>query len=187
MPPTEDPVHPEGSENPENPENFGNTESPERPGSAQESRRRGRRFAATGVGALLLVCGALLAYGLVGSGGPAGDERAAGDGTGGRTTEVAYEVLGEGTADISYREGGAEDVVRNARLPWRKTVRLPEGATPAVSVTLGAKGGRASCGLSVAGRHVQSSTAEGVFGRGTCAGARPDAPTSTGTDLEGTP
>ncbi|MGW5422800.1 MmpS family transport accessory protein [Streptomyces sp. NPDC003943] len=135
-----------------------------------------------GAGILLLVSGALLAYVVTGSGGPAGTDRpGAGDRSGARTTEVAYEVLGEGTADISYREAGdAEGTVRNAVLPWRKTVRLPQGATPAVSVTLGAKGGRASCGLTVAGRHVQSSTAEGVFGRGTCAGPSSDA--TAGTD-----
>ncbi|MFJ9808721.1 hypothetical protein ACIRTB_10845 [Streptomyces sp. NPDC101158] len=176
MPPTEVPVDPEGS---------GNSEKPE---IEKESNRRGRRFTLVAAGALLSVCGALLAYGSVGAGGDSEDGRgAAGGRSGTHATEVAYEVLGEGTADISYRAAGVEDLVRNARLPWRKTVRLPQGATPAVSVTLGEKGGRASCGLTVAGRHVQSSTVEGVFGRGTCAGESSGTPTPTRTDLQGTP
>ncbi|WP_199863584.1 MULTISPECIES: hypothetical protein [unclassified Streptomyces] len=149
---------------------------------------------------LLVVCGALAAYGTLGSGDPSerGHGQADGNAMTGRgpataQTEVAYEVLGEGTADIAYREADAEGIVRNARLPWRKTVRLPQGTTPAVSVTLGEKGGRAGCGLTVAGRHVQRSTAEGAFGRGSCASTESDAaaprsaPAPVPTSQQGTP
>ncbi|MER6095961.1 hypothetical protein ABT154_08850 [Streptomyces sp. NPDC001728] len=136
---------------------------------------------------LLALCGALAAYGTLGSDntsepghGNANGNAVAGGPSATARTEVAYEVLGEGTADIAYREADAEDIVRNVRLPWRKTVRLPQGTTPAVSVTLGERGGRAGCGLTVAGRHVMRSTAEGAFGRGNCASADPDAaPAST--------
>ncbi|MGW8886249.1 MmpS family transport accessory protein, partial [Streptomyces sp. NPDC055749] len=87
-----------------------------------------------------------------------------------------YEVLGEGTADISYRGDGTAnraETVENAELPWKKTVNVPLGAVPIVNITLGEKGGSASCTLAVHGKHVQRSTASGAFGRSTCTSELP--------------
>ncbi|MEU6982219.1 MmpS family transport accessory protein [Streptomyces sp. NPDC046324] len=121
--------------------------------------------------ALLLGCAALVAYGFAGGGEDRAPRRAATE-----TVGVTYEVLGEGTADITYRGGGDGDraeSVRGARLPWRKTVDVPRGAAPLVNITLGERGGSASCALTVDGRHVQRATASGAFGRSTCTGAAP--------------
>ncbi|ELS57258.1 hypothetical protein STVIR_1699 [Streptomyces viridochromogenes Tue57] len=94
------------------------------------------------------------------------------------TAAVTYEVTGEGAADISYYQvGGASGeavVVKAAALPWRKTVDVPLGKEPTVSIVLGEQGGRARCALAVRGKHVQSATAVGTFGRATCAGSLPE-------------
>lgn len=87
------------------------------------------------------------------------------------TAAVTYEVTGEGTADIAYQgrsEAGSATVDRAVPLPWKKTVRVPLGRPPLVSITLGEKGGRASCSLAVRGKHVQTASAYGRFGRATC-------------------
>ncbi|MEU2231098.1 MmpS family transport accessory protein [Streptomyces vietnamensis] len=137
--------------------------------------RHRRGIAAAAV--LLLAIGGFGAYRMLGSEGPA----APGHGAPARTVaaaDVTYEVLGEGTADISYR--GPDDdratVVTNATLPWKKTVSVPVGAAPIVHVTLGEKGGTASCTLAVRGRHIQRATATGAFGRTTCGGETSAAP-----------
>ncbi|QNE79053.1 hypothetical protein F0344_03795 [Streptomyces finlayi] len=100
------------------------------------------------------------------------------------TAAVTYEVLGEGTADITYRGDGDDDradTVKNAELPWKKTVDVPLGTAPVISITLGEKGGEASCTLAVRGKHVQRSTASGAYGRSTCttelSAPEPSAPT----------
>ncbi|MFD9097135.1 hypothetical protein [Streptomyces collinus] len=84
---------------------------------------------------------------------------------------VTYEVTGEGTADIAYQgrsEAGTATVDRAVALPWKKTVEVPLGRPPLVSITLGGHGGRASCSLAVRGKHVQTASAYGRFGRATC-------------------
>ncbi|WP_411109948.1 hypothetical protein [Streptomyces sp. c-19] len=134
--------------------------------------RRTDRSGVVVAAALLLACGAFVAYGVLGTG-----DRNTGTGATARPTAVAtydvtYEVLGEGTADISYRGAGGDkaDVATQVGLPWRKTVSVPLGASPIVNVTLGEKGGTASCTLAVRGKHVQRATATGAFGRTTCGG-----------------
>ncbi|MEU0991664.1 hypothetical protein [Streptomyces sp. NPDC005953] len=88
--------------------------------------------------------------------------------------EVTYEVTGEGTAEITYRPAGGTGavVVREAALPWKKSIRLPVGKSPTVAVVLGEHGGRAACTVSVRGKHVQQATATGRYGRATCGGER---------------
>ncbi|MFF8378736.1 hypothetical protein ACF07V_21710 [Streptomyces sp. NPDC015661] len=156
MPTTEELAEPAEREEPE-----------EAPLTRKERRRRGIAVAAV----LLLACGAFGTYRLLGS------ERSAAPGQGApvAAADVTYEVLGEGSADISYRGTGGEKevVVRNATLPWKKAVSVPVGAAPLVHVTLGEKGGTASCALAVHGRHVQRATATGAFGRTTCGGGAP--------------
>ncbi|WP_432071993.1 hypothetical protein [Streptomyces wuyuanensis] len=94
------------------------------------------------------------------------------------SAEVTYEVTGSGTVDISYRTLGASgaDAAATAskvRLPWKKTVDVPLGKEPVVSIVLDEQGGRARCALAIRGKHVQSSTASGEFGRATCTGELP--------------
>ncbi|WP_234315322.1 hypothetical protein [Streptomyces globisporus] len=144
-------------------------EREEREGSAASDtapRRRGIALAAV----LLLALGAFGTYRMLGSGDTATSPQDASGRTG--AADVTYEVLGEGTADISYRGSGDDGaaVVTHAPLPWKKTVSVPVGAAPIVQVTLGEKGGTASCTLAVHGRHVQRATATGAFGRTTCGG-----------------
>ncbi|MFI2372295.1 MmpS family transport accessory protein [Streptomyces sp. NPDC018833] len=156
---TEEPAGPDESETPEA---TGDSRTP-------DDRRIDRRGIAVAA-ALLLACGALVTYGVLDSDDDPADRRATTP-----TAEVTYEVLGEGAADISYR--GADDdkanVVTKAGLPWRKTVSVPLGASPIVNVTLGEKGGTASCTLAVRGKHVQRATATGTFGRTTCSSELP--------------
>ncbi|MFB7996364.1 hypothetical protein ACFC4G_26510 [Streptomyces sp. NPDC056002] len=92
------------------------------------------------------------------------------------TASVTYEVSGEGTADLTWQarsESGKAVAARGVTLPWKKTVRVPLGKPPIVTITLGEKGGQASCQLAIRGRHVQTATAYGKFGRATCQGELP--------------
>ncbi|MFB7711382.1 hypothetical protein [Streptomyces sp. NPDC056105] len=92
------------------------------------------------------------------------------------TASVTYEVDGEGSADLTYQarsEAGTAVAVRKVSLPWKKTVRVPLGKPPIVTITLGEKGGRVSCQLAIRGRHVQTATAFGKYGRATCQGELP--------------
>jgi hypothetical protein len=92
------------------------------------------------------------------------------------TAPVTYEVTGEGTADLSYQgasEQGTAQTVTGARLPWKKTVEVPLGQNPVISITLGEQGGRARCAVAVRAQHVQSATASGEFGRATCSASLP--------------
>ncbi|MFE7759314.1 MmpS family transport accessory protein [Streptomyces sp. NPDC057429] len=160
MPTTQERIEPEQPEQPEQLEPSG---SPEVIGKVSRiPDPRGIAVAA----ALLLACGALITYGILDTGTERADKESAVP-----TAAVTYEVLGEGAADITYRgdgEGDRADVVKNAELPWKKTVNVPLGTAPVVNVTLGEKGGEASCTLAVRGKHVQRSTASGAFGRSTC-------------------
>ncbi|WP_411075972.1 hypothetical protein [Streptomyces sp. cmx-4-7] len=92
------------------------------------------------------------------------------------TAEVAYEVTGTGTAEISYlarSEDGTATIEENVTLPWKKSVRAPLGKTPTVAVVLDGKGGQAVCTLAIRGKHVQRATATGEYGRATCTGEIP--------------
>ncbi|WP_338699770.1 hypothetical protein V2W30_24485 [Streptomyces sp. Q6] len=89
------------------------------------------------------------------------------------TASVTYEVSGKGRVDLTYQarsESGKAVTVRGASLPWKKTVRVPLGKSPVVTVALDGEGGRASCQLAVRGKHVQTATAFGTYGRATCQG-----------------
>lgn len=118
---------------------------------------------------LLLACAGLVGYGLLDT-----EEEPEKPST--PTASVTYEVTGDGTAEISFlgrNEDGTATVVRDAELPWKRTVQVPLGTAPTVAIVLGEKGGQASCTLAVRGKHVQRATATGAFGRATCAGALP--------------
>ncbi|MFD3652048.1 MmpS family transport accessory protein [Streptomyces sp. NPDC058620] len=152
-----DPDHPEESDHPE---------QPETPETAEKAPRSPDRRGIAVAAALLLACGALLTYGILDTGSEQADRQSTVP-----TAAVTYEVLGEGTADISYRGDGTGDrahVVKNAELPWKKTVDVPLGTSPVINITLGEQGGEASCTLAVRGKHVQRATASGSFGRTTC-------------------
>ncbi|WP_228034704.1 hypothetical protein [Streptomyces spongiae] len=119
-------------------------------------------------GAVLAACGGLVLYGVLDSEGKdsAKEPRVP-------TAEVTYEVTGTGAADITYQargKTGKSITVDAAALPWRKTVEVPLGTEPLVSITLGEKGGQLRCALGIRGKHVQSATAAGKFGRATCSG-----------------
>ncbi|WP_406864534.1 hypothetical protein ABZO31_30420 [Streptomyces sp. HUAS MG47] len=153
--------------------------APENDDAEKAARRSDRRAVAAIAGVLLLVTGGLVGYGLLDS----GDEP---EKPAVPTAAVTYEVLGSGTADISYlgegeaAEAGRADVAQGASLPWRKTVRVPLGKQPIVNIILGAKGGQATCKLAVGGKHVQLSTATGAYGRATCS-SELSAPEGAGT------
>ncbi|MEU0245247.1 hypothetical protein ABZ192_13125 [Streptomyces sp. NPDC006235] len=136
--------------------------------------RRANRSALIVSGVVLAICAGLVTYGVLGTGGSdSRPERRA------PTASVTYEVSGRGTADITFQarnEAGQATVVKAAALPWRKTVDVPLGQAPTVSITLGENGGQARCTLTIRGRYVQSATASGTFGRATCTGALPTTP-----------
>lgn len=118
---------------------------------------------------LLLACGGLVGYGLL-------DAEEKPEPRAVPTAEVTYEVTGEGTVEISYlarSEAGTATVEKGITLPWKKTVHVPLGKSPAVAIVLGEKGGRAACTLAIRDKHVQRATAMGGFGRATCAGELP--------------
>ncbi|MFI9771645.1 hypothetical protein ACIHJG_32920 [Streptomyces sp. NPDC052415] len=92
------------------------------------------------------------------------------------TAAVTYEVTGQGRVDITYQgasENGTAETVTRARLPWRMETKVPLGRTPVVSVVIGSEGGNAKCALAIKGRHVQSATANGAYGRTGCRGVLP--------------
>ncbi|WP_329558437.1 hypothetical protein OG711_04335 [Streptomyces uncialis] len=135
---------------------------------------RSRRWMWVTAGALALVCAGIagLAVHEPSGGGGSGERRPA---RAVPTAEVTYVVTGRGTAEITYRPEGGTDattVVREAALPWRKSIRLPVGKSPTVAVVLGGSGGRAACTVAVRGEHVQRATATGSYGRATCGGER---------------
>ncbi|MFD9600849.1 hypothetical protein OG609_38740 [Streptomyces sp. NBC_01224] len=129
IPTTEEPAGPDESETPDT------TRVSETP----DDRRIDRGGIAVAV-ALLLACGAFVTYGVLDSEDKPADKQAATT----PTAAVTYEVLGRGSADISYRGAGDDkaDVVTDVGLPWRKTVSVPLGASPIVNVTLGKEAAR---------------------------------------------
>jgi hypothetical protein len=121
----------------------------------------------------LAACAGLVLYGVLSPGGEEKPKKRAVP-----TASVTYEVTGTGTVDITYQarsEAGKATVVKAAGLPWRKTVPVPLGRSPVVSIVLGEQGGQARCAVAVQGRHVQSATASGTYGRATCTGVLPSA------------
>ncbi|MFD9073409.1 hypothetical protein [Streptomyces lasiicapitis] len=136
-----------------------------------------RRVVTTGA-VLLVICAAFVVRGMFG------------DGNGGNTgggphsediarsrppvAAVTYEITGTGSADISYLtrnergRGGRPAVEAGVRLPWRKTVFVPAGERPVVSVRLDEGGGEARCALAVGGKHRHRDVTAGAFGRATC-------------------
>ncbi|MEU0003055.1 hypothetical protein ABZ079_01785 [Streptomyces sp. NPDC006314] len=129
----------------------------------------------TVAGVLAAACGGLVLYGVLDTEDRPGRPPVP-------TAAVTYEVTGEGTADIAYQgrsEAGNATVDRAVALPWKKTVEVPLGKPPLVSITLGEKGGRASCSLAVRGKHVQTASAYGSFGRATCQAELAAAPQQT--------
>lgn len=122
------------------------------------------------VGALLVgvFCAAFVAYGLLGGDEP--EQRPV------PTASVTYDITGKGSASVSYLARsveGSATVERGGALPWRKTVRVPLGKDPAVSIQLGKRGGEARCALSIRGEHKQRATASGSYGRATCTAELP--------------
>jgi hypothetical protein len=152
-------------------ENPAQTE--ERPRDGESGTRAGRpdRAGLIMAAVALAACGALVLYGVSSPGGEQKKREVP-------TASVTYEVTGTGTADITYQarsESGKATLVKAAALPWRKTVPVPLGRSPVVSIVLGERGGQARCAVAVRGRHLQSATASGGFGRATCTGTLPGA------------
>lgn len=147
------------------------TPEPGKPRSPAPESTAERRITFLVAGVVLALSAGLVGYGLF-----TGGEDDSRPGSRTPTAAVTYEVLGDGTADISYQggsEAGKAVRVDAARLPWRTTVDVPLGQDPVVSITLGERGGQARCTLAVRGRHLRSATATGGFGRATCAGTLP--------------
>ncbi len=116
-------------------------------------------------GVTLLACFGLVGYGILDTDEQPGPAAVP-------TAEVKYEVTGTGTAEISYLAPGKTDtatVESSVTLPWTKSVQMPLGKAPTVTVVLDDKGGQASCALAIRNKHVQRATTTGAFGRATCA------------------
>jgi hypothetical protein len=170
------PDSPSGTGAPDSPSGTGAPDSPSgtatSEGAAAEGASGNGRAGLAIAAALLLACGGLVGYGLLDTEEKKPKARAV------PTAEVTYEVVGEGPVEISYlarSEDGTATVVRDAELPWKKTVQVPLGKPPTVAIILGEKGGQAACTLAIRGEHVQRATASGEFGRATCAGELPAA------------
>ncbi|MGW1800832.1 hypothetical protein ACWCQN_34055 [Streptomyces sp. NPDC001984] len=154
------------SEEKRNSETAAEADPADRPGSKRPDRA-GLFIAA----AVLAACGGLVLYGVLGTD---GDDSKPKKRT--PTAAVTYEVTGTGTADLTYQarsESGKATVVQDSRLPWRKTVQVPVGRDPLISIVLDAHGGTARCSLAIRGHHAQSATATGAFGRATCSSPLP--------------
>ncbi|MFJ2767477.1 hypothetical protein [Streptomyces sp. NPDC087300] len=127
-----------------------------------------RRVLSVGT-ALIGLCAAFVAYGVLDEDEPERQRPVP-------TASVTYRVTGTGEAGVSYVAGGAKGgatVRAGVELPWRKTVRVPLGEDPAVSVRLGKDGGEASCALAIGGEHRRRATAFGTYGRATCTAELP--------------
>ncbi|WP_328951269.1 hypothetical protein OG778_29850 [Streptomyces sp. NBC_00184] len=170
MPPTEEP-EPAAAACPA--PDLATLEAESLPAGSAAGRRVDRRGIAVGA-VLLAACAGLVLYGVLDTEEKSVEPKRP-------TASVTYEVTGEGTADLTYQarsESGTAVVARRVSLPWKKTVRVPLGRAPIVTITLDANGGQARCALAVRGRHVQTATAYGSYGRATCQGELP-APENT--------
>ncbi|WP_234434425.1 hypothetical protein [Streptomyces sp. NRRL F-5126] len=125
--------------------------------------------------AVLAACAALVLYGVLHTG--SDDGSTAHHRT--PTAPVTYEVTGTGTAELTYQArsaSGRATVVHAAHLPWHTTVDVPLGKQPIISIVLGHNGGQAHCSLAIHGKHAQSATASGPYGRATCTATLPKGP-----------
>ncbi|MGW4942748.1 MmpS family transport accessory protein [Actinoplanes sp. NPDC004185] len=85
--------------------------------------------------------------------------------------KVEYEVTGDGPAEIVYVEklGGDPQRVRNATLPWRKTVTMKGSSLVSVIAVRGATSeGKLSCSAKVDGQKVAQKTSQGSFITAAC-------------------
>jgi hypothetical protein len=85
--------------------------------------------------------------------------------------KVEYEVSGDGPVEIVYVDklGGEAQRVRNAALPWRKTVTMKGSALVSVIAVRGATSeGTLSCSAKVDGAEVAQKTSEGTFITAAC-------------------
>lgn len=150
------------------------TETADAP-DGKSAGRHSDRSALVIAAAALAACAGFVLYGVLTPGDQSEPESKAAP-----SAEVTYEVEGTGTVDISYRALGASGkpdeaaTATKVQLPWKKSVKVPLGQEPNVSIVLGEKGGQARCALAIRGRHVQSATASGTFGRATCSGPLPE-------------
>lgn len=178
MPSTEKP-EPSAADCPAPDPTFPEAKPPQTDSAARHVDRRGII-----AGALLLAaCAGLVLYGVLDTQDESAEPKRP-------TAAVTYEVTGEGTADLTYQarsESGKAVVARRVNLPWKKTVRVPLGKPPLVTITLDAKGGQARCTLAVRGRHVQAATAYGSYGRATCQGtlSAPEKTTESSAPAQG--
>lgn len=131
---------------------------------------RHRRTLTAALTATALAAAALLGYTLTRDDDTPPEQRPA------PTAPVTYTVDGKGTAQITYlaqSTTGAGTTVQAATLPWRKTVRVPLGQTPTITLILPDDGGQAACTLAIRGNLAQRSTATGPHGRATCSADLP--------------
>jgi hypothetical protein len=85
--------------------------------------------------------------------------------------KVEYEVTGDGPAEIVYVEklGGDPQRVRNASLPWRKTLTMKGSSLVSVIAVRGATSeGKLSCSAKVDGKEVAQKTSQGSFITAAC-------------------
>ncbi|MFB6552022.1 hypothetical protein [Streptomyces sp. NPDC056405] len=143
-------------------------------GDSAEKRGGGDRSAFVAAGAVVVACLGLVLYGILGT-----EDDAAPEQQKTPTAAVTYEVAGKGNVEVSYLARGSEGratVEANVELPWKKTVHVPLGKRPTISILLDDEGGQARCALAIRGEHVQGATASGAYGRATCAGELPAPP-----------
>ncbi|MCZ4103331.1 MmpS family transport accessory protein [Streptomyces sp. H39-C1] len=140
-------------------------EAPETPDTTDGKKGSDRR-AFIAAGAVIAACAGLVLFGVLNT-----DDKPKPKAV--PTAEVTYEVTGTGTVEITYlahSESGDATVEKAAELPWKKTVQVPLGKAPSINLTLDGKGGQVACSLAIQGRHVQTATAFGTYGRATCTG-----------------
>lgn len=78
---------------------------------------------------------------------------------------VTFSITGHGSATVTWPGGAAT----HATLPWTANSQIPLGADGInLTVQLDAHGGQATCAISVDGRRLVSSLAQGAYSRATC-------------------
>ncbi|MEO3764606.1 hypothetical protein [Streptomyces sp. B5E4] len=141
------------------------TDNPHPPTGFLPRHRRTLTAALTATG---LAAAALLGYTLTRDDDAPPEQRPA------PTAPVTYTVDGQGTAQITYvARSTTGTTVQEAALPWRKSVRVPLGQTPTITLVLPDDGSEATCTLAIRGNHTQRSTATGPHGRATCSAELP--------------
>ena len=84
---------------------------------------------------------------------------------------VKYEVTGDGPIDISYTSevGSAPVEVKNAKLPWTKTVTMESPTVASVTVIRNTtKGGSVGCRTTINGAEVAKKSGEGGYATVLC-------------------